>query len=168
MTEQEQQGTGFDIEEWLADAALPEATVRVSKRGDLVARLADLEGEHQAARRAGDKERAQDVAARIAETREQMEAGWLTIRLRALTHDEIAAVREDDDEDGLVFRQVATQTVEPRLSEDQVRALANAIGEGQFVRVVRAANEVAFGEVVVPDFSPAVLATLATQESSES
>ena len=49
-----------------------------------------------------------------------------------------------------MFRQVATQTVEPRLTEDQVRALANAVGEGQFVRVVRAANEVAFGEVVVP------------------
>lgn len=165
----------FDIEAWLSDAELPEVTVRVNKYGHLAAQLAALEVAHTAARRedAGDVRlssksgSAYPIAQEIEKVHEQMESGWLTLRLRGLTQAELArATKAKGDEQ--VARQIALQCVEPVLTEAQVRALRDKVGVGQFTEIVNAAGDVAFGKVSTPDFSAGVSATLATGESSKS
>ena len=174
MSKTETEAT-FDFEEWLSDAALPEATVRVNKYGHLAAQLADLEVAHTAARREDAKDvrlssksgAAYPIAQEIEQVRAQMESGWLTIRLRGMTQSEIARATKVKGEDQVV-RQIAMQVIEPKMTEAQVKALRDKIGVGQFTAIVNAAGEVAFGEVHTPDFSAGVSATLATGASSRS
>lgn len=165
----------FDIEAWLSDAELPETTVRVNKYGHLVAKLADLEVAHAAARRedsgdvrlASKRGSAYPIAQEIEQVRKQMESGWLTIRLRGLTQAELERATKAKGE-GQVVRQIAMQCVEPTLTEAQVKALRDKIGVGQFTQIINAAGEVAYGKVETPDFSAGVSATLVTGASSKS
>lgn len=174
MSKDERAEDAFDIEDWLSDAHLPEATVRVNKFGHLAARLADLDAAHTAAKRedaadvrlSSKNGAAYPIAQEIEKVRAQMESGWLTIRLRGLTSAEIARATKVKGEDQVV-RQIAMQIVEPKMTEAQVKVLRDRIGVGQFTAVVNTASEVAFGEVRTPDFSAAVSATLATAESSK-
>ena len=160
----------FDLDAWLADAHLPETTVRVNKYGHLAARLDDLEEQHAQARReesgdvrlSGKQGKAYPLAQEIEKVRAEMESGWLTIRLRGMTSDELERMNKAKAGEDKVVRAVAIQAVEPKLTEAQVKALRDAIGVGQFTQVVEAANHVAFGKVATPDFSPSALATLAT------
>lgn len=167
--------TPFDIEAWLSDAELPETTVRVNKYAHLVAQLADLEQAHAAARRedAADVRlsskdgSAYPIAQEMERLREQMESGWLTIRLRGLTQSELARGQKAQG-DKATIRYISMQSVEPKLTEAQVETLRDKIGVGQFTAIVEAAGRVAFGEVSSPDFSASVLATLSTGQSSKS
>ena len=167
---------GFDIEGWLADAHLPEITTTVNKYGHLAARLATLQEQHDAALResAGDvrlsarASAAYPIAQEIEKVREQMESGWLTIRLRGLTDAELKRVNKAESGDGKTFRSLTIQCVEPTFTEAQLRSLRDAIGVGQWTDLVTVASEVAFGKVVTPDFSASVSATLATGASSPS
>ena len=174
MSKDETTEAPFDIEEWLSDAHLPEVTVRVNKFGHLAARLADLDAAHDAAKREDAKDvrlsskngAAYPIAQEIEQVRAQMESGWLTIRLRGLTTDELERGNKAKG-DGQAIRFVAMQAVEPKMSEAQVKALRDKIGVGQFTAVVNAAGKVAFGEVHTPDFSAGVSATLVTGASSK-
>lgn len=168
----------FDLDAWLDDAHLPEVLVRVNKRGDLAARLADLESRHDEAKRrvrrgdddrlvgSGSQQSAMDLAEEIERTRDEMEGGWLAIRLRALTPTEVDELREVAEDDRMV-EQVARQMVPPS-NAATVRRLGDVVGAGQFLQISQAANRVSFGEVLTPDFSASVLSTLAIGTRSES
>lgn len=169
----------FNFDEWLADAELPEATVRVNKYGNLVAKLERLEQEHDVAKREESmrpprrmSEKTVSEAGRIAEemekVREQLDSGWISIRLRGLTADERDRVTKGKNSDEQTARSLSIQAVEPKMTQAQVQALRDRIGVGQFNAIVNTAAEVAFGEVAVPDFSASVSATLATKVSSKS
>lgn len=169
----------FNFDEWLADAELPEATVRVNKYGNLVAKLERLEQEHDVAKREESmrpprrmSEKTVSEAGRIAEemekVREQLDSGWITLRLRGMTSAELERANKPKDADESAMRSIAIQSVEPKLTEAQVKALREKIGVGQFAQIIRTASEVAYGEVAVPDFSASVSATLATKVSSKS
>lgn len=169
----------FNFDEWLADAELPEATVRVNKYGNLVAKLERLEQEHDVAkreesmrppRRMSEKmvSRAAEIAEEMEKVRERLDSGWITLRLRGLTSVELDRVGKAKAEEEQTLRSISLQAVEPSLTEAQVKSLRDKIGVGQFTTVVRTAREVAFGEVAVPDFSASVSATLATRVSSKS
>ena len=166
----------FDLEGWLADAHLPEATVRVNKYGHLAARLADLQAQHDKALRSdaadvrlsSKRGAAYPIAQEIEKVRAEMESGWLTIRLRALTGEELDRVNKAKDSGAKTLRSLSIQAVEPSLTEAQAKALREAIGVGQWTDLVTVASEVAFGKVVTPDFSASVSATLATGASSPS
>lgn len=166
----------FDIDAWLSDAELPETVVRVNKYGHLAARLKALQEEHDAAKRAesGDVRltskgsRSRELADEIAAVREQMESGWLSIRLRGLTGDELDRVNKAKDAEAKTILSLSLQAVEPRLDGRALKALRDKIGVGQWSHVVEEAGRVAFGEVRTPDFSASVLASLATGGSSKS
>ena len=176
MSKDEQATEAFDIEAWLSDAHLPETTVRVNKYGHLAARLADLQAEHDAALRSdaadvrlsSKRGAAYPIAQEIEKVRAEMESGWLTIRLRALTGEELDRVNKAKDSGAKTLRSLSIQAVEPSLTEAQAKVLRDAIGVGQWTDLVTVASEVAFGKVVTPDFSASVSATLATGASSPS
>ena len=123
MSKDETTEAPFDIEEWLSDAHLPEVTVRVNKFGHLAARLADLDAAHDAAKREDAKDvrlsskngAAYPIAQEIEQVRAQMESGWLTIRLRGLTTDELERGNKAKG-DGQAIRFVAMQAVEPKMN----------------------------------------------------
>lgn len=166
----------FDIDAWLSDAELPETVVRVNKYGHLAARLKALQEEHDAAKRAGAGDvrltskgnRAQEIAHEIETLREQMETGWLTLRLRGLTGDELDRVNKAKDNESKTLLSISLQAVEPKLDGRALKALRDKIGVGQWSLIVEEASKVAFGEVRTPDFSASVLASLATGGSSKS
>src|SRR5689334_3338966 len=88
----------FDLDDWLDNARLPERSVTVFGRADLVAEHQELEEQLTRARAVySDDERlvdpTTDLAARMRELSEQMQASALTFRLRALTRDEQDAAR---------------------------------------------------------------------------
>ena len=166
----------FDIEAWLADARLPEATVQINKYGHLAARLEELQAEHDKARAEEAKEpprrvaqkgssRSAEVAAEMVKVREQMESGWLTFRVRGLDSDELDRVNKAKDPQTKVARALSIQVVEPALTEAQAKALRDKIGVGQFAELLNVANRVAYDKVATPDFSAGVYATIATQGS---
>lgn len=179
MSKDEQTAEAFDIEAWLSDAHLPETTVRVNKYGHLAARLESLQAEHDAVKQVEAKQpprrvsqknvpRSVEIAREMEQVREEMESGWLTIRLRGLTSDELERVNKAKDSDAKTLRSISLQAVEPTLTEAQAKAVREAFGVGQWNLIIEAAAEVAFGKVHAPDFSAGVYATLATGTSSQS
>lgn len=170
----------FDIDAWISGAQLPEATVRVSARGNLAATLEEEEAALAAARsKALDDDRlngpgvsseAAAIAARIKALHDEMDGSWLTIRLRSLTpaeSEQVQKLAEEGDAVQATLKALATQTVEPKgMTVERWAAMRERIGVGQFTSVVQAANRVSYGQVVTPDFSLSALATLATEESS--
>lgn len=91
----------FDVEAWLTDAALPEESATVYKRPDVVAELSDLKRRIDIETRASDAE--QSAAAKRPATLEReyeellrtFSSSALTVYVRALTDDELTAVRAD-------------------------------------------------------------------------
>ena len=105
------------------------------------------------------------IADEIASLREEMEASRVDITIRALTPDEYKAISEEEDG---VYDQLATQSVEPKLTAEQWRKLAAAIGYAQFSVITNDAATLILSKVAVPDFSRTVSETLSPPTSSES
>jgi hypothetical protein len=161
----------FDFEAFIRGTQLPRRTVHVY-RVDHRDEIERLEREHDAALPDGDEREAsrgsnrRQIAEQIKALRDEMEDSRQAFVLRTLTPDELRQCAEDEAKD--VYDQISIQSVEPHLSADQWRQVANAIGAAQWGALVVDANDLVRSRVAVPDFSRSVSQTLSPRESSES
>lgn len=156
----------FNVEAWLQDAALPEESCTVYKRPDVIAELSDLkrriELEDRAA--AADDRTAGDAALTPLEQEyvallETFSQSALTIYVRALTEDELRALRTEvtertkalpsdrqNEEFGLALLAGAIVAVKPaggdraavKFTPARVKALTDALGQAQVSQVLQA------------------------------
>jgi hypothetical protein len=152
----------------LRSAKLPETTVPVCVRGDLVAqvealdkRLAGLTG--QADRLVGNPE-ARELAEQIEDLRQEMSDSTVDLRLRALSHRDYAKLeaahkpRKGEDADQRTGFNLETfpaaliqaSIVEPELDEDTFEGLANALTFQQWDTLFSEAYYLNRREVAVP------------------
>jgi hypothetical protein len=166
----------------LNDAALPEKTVEVCLRGDLLAEVEDLERELRDARISvqtmADQGRARKIAEQIEKAREAMREASVVFRLRGLTRKAWAGLvgahppRKDNDTDRALGYNMDTFfpaliracVTEPELNDETWERLDPALSSAQFDELVDAALAVSRRRVDVP-FSYAASVTL--QSSGE-
>lgn len=165
----------FDFEAFISGAQLARRTVSAYKidHRDEIQRLEERHDELRARRSDGHAQRIESgderegvapdrkvadelrkVAERIASLRQEMEGSQIDFVIRTLTPDEFRDITEDP------FEQFALQSVEPELTVDQVKTVAERIGAAQWGEMMSAANDIVLSKVAVPDFSPSVSETL--------
>ena len=158
----------FDFEAFIAGTQLARRTTGFYRK-DHRDEIDRLQAEHDALPvgddREGSKGSRRKIAERIKALRDEMEASRVPLVIRTLTPDEFRKVSESDVLD--VYDQLAMQSVEPALTKDQVRRLADVIGAAQWGAIVSEANALITSRVAVPDFSRSVSETLSPSESSE-
>jgi hypothetical protein len=164
----------FDVDAWLTGAKLPEHSVVVYQRADLLAKADDLQRRITAAEQddaaeysLGDRTSAGALRAEYEKVAEEYAASALTIRVRALTEAEDADLNarvkagELTDEDR-ARHQIAIATIEPKLSVEQVRRMQEVLGPRQVLNiwqaVLRATNE-------MPEVSPHFLPKRSGQDT---
>src|SRR5690348_16049614 len=115
----------FDLDAWIDDARVPEQSVTVYGRADLVAEHQQLEDQLTRVRASHDDGRLVDpsveLARRLQEVSDRMEASALTFRVRGLTRAELKAVQEsapkndkgESDGDDIVAAWLAASCVSP-------------------------------------------------------
>ncbi len=164
----------FDFEAFITGTRLARATVGFY-RVDHRAEIDRLTREHDAAPASGDDREGaalsgrHALAERIAALRAEMEASRVEMTIRTLTPDEFRSLQSSGDGPELdVYDQLAMQAVDPPLTRDQWKALADAVGTAQFMAITNRANDLVLSKVAVPDFSRSVSTSLNTPESSES
>ena len=168
----------FDLDAWIDGARLPERSVTVYGRADLVAEHQALEEERQRLERAsiGDDRIAgplYDVAAQVIEAEKRMQESALTIRFRALMRDEAKAITSaapkdssgEPEADYLAAAWLAASSVSPKMTPDQVNAIRAKIGEGQFNSLWQAAWGVSNDRRPDVPFSFAASANLKNRDS---
>lgn len=159
----------FDFEAFVAGTQLARRTVyvyRVDNRDEILRLQADHDRLPDAS---GDEREATEnprraLAARIAALREEMEASRQGFVIRTITPDELATIQSDDTD---VYDQLAIQSVEPKLTAEQWRRVADVVGLAQWSVLVADANDLIRSKVAVPDFSPSVSMTLSPRASSQ-
>jgi len=161
----------FDFEAFISGTQLARGTVSFFKV-DNRPEIARLTKQHDAMPADDGDEREQsapsprkDLAAKIVALREEMEASRVEFTIRTLTPDELRTVMDAATEEP--YDQLALQSVEPALTADQWRKLADRIGAAQFKVICDDANALILSKVAVPDFSRSVLETLSPPVSSE-
>lgn len=106
MTAEEVQipGAGFDVDAWLEDANLPEESATIYKRADVISELTRLKHEIEIEREA-DGERSAAEVSPVKELERKYEhlanvfgASALTVYVRALTPDEKALIRKENEQ----------------------------------------------------------------------
>jgi hypothetical protein len=159
----------FDVDEWLTGAKLPEHSVVVYGRADLVAQADELE------RRIADAERDEEAAIGEYSVGEQRESARLreeyealadefaksarTFRVRAVKPSE-RDILDAKEERGEIrkgergLHEIAVALVEPRMTVDQIRKMRETIGDAQVAKIMNALVR-ATGEQ--PEVSPAFL-----------
>jgi hypothetical protein len=154
----------FDVESWLTDAALPEESATVYKRADVVSELSDLKRRIDIETRSTDPEQS-SAAKRPAGLERQYEEllhtfsdSALTVYVRALTDDELTAVREEFEAGpgkdltggahslqlgywgiarSIIAVKPAGGTRQPvTMTPDAVKAMKDAIGSAQMAKIV--------------------------------
>jgi hypothetical protein len=170
------------LDEILSHAALPERTIDLCLRGDLVARMQDLEAELVAAREASksiEDTAPRRLAEQIEALRAEMKSATVTFRLRGLprrTWADLVATHEPDPKQSghralgynphTLFPALAKACiVDPALTDEQWDRLEGALSAGQFDELANAALAVTRREVDVP-FSLAASATLASSDET--
>jgi hypothetical protein len=166
--------TMFDVDAWLTGAKLPEHSVEVYGRADLLAKADDL------IRRIGQAERDEDLERSLGEgespsvLREQYEAvvaefkaSARTIRVRAVKESETVVLnakveRGEVRAEDRMLHEIAIASVEPKLTVDQVQKMREALGPAQVTKVWNAVFR-ATGEQ--PEVSPAFLPRRSGQET---
>jgi hypothetical protein len=170
----------FDFDAFIRGTSLARRTVsayRVDNR-DEIARL--IKAHDSLPETFGDERESDgpstrdEIAARIATLREQMESSRVEWTIRTLTPQEFAAL--DDD----VFKQIGLQSRPPEgcanpslyndlpnLTDDQWQQIAGAIGAAQWGELVKDANALVISKVAVPDFSQTASETKTQRTSSE-
>ena len=83
---------------------------------------------------------------------------------RTLTPDEFKSL---DSDKVTVYDQLAMQAIDPPLTTEQWKRLADRIGTAQWSQIVSDANALILSKVAVPDFSRSVSETLSPPRSSE-
>ena len=173
----------FDIDAWVKGVKLPEKSVVVYQRPDLVGEFESLEvalrdAQTKAAANADDdrladpaKSRAADIADRMETLREQMSGSAITFRFRSPSPDEYEVVKKDAGKGAqpleITFRLLARQCVEPAgLTWEHFKAMYDGFGDGYFSNtILRCANEAREAEAVDVPFSRSALAARRTQDS---
>jgi hypothetical protein len=164
----------FDIDAWLTGAKLPEHSVKVYGRADLLAKADELGRQISAAEQdeaaeyaLGDRTSAASLRAEYEKLAEEYEASALTIRVRAITEAEDAELNElvkaekltDEDK---AIHQIAIASVEPRLTVETVQRMRMVLGPRQVLNiwhaVMRATNE-------IPEVSPRFLPKRSGQDT---
>lgn len=167
----------FDLEGWISSAKLPERSVALCARGDLLADHKQADERLRALRPAqdlmmGEADPRRAAAQVVRDLEDQIEAATRTFRVRALTAAEQDKIRGESakDKKGEVefgdfsARWLAVSTVSPTLTVEQVRRLRDALGEGQYLDWFNTSSQATNDRVSVP-FSPAASAALRTPES---
>ena len=153
----------FDVEKWLDDAHLPEESVDVFKRGDVVATLSKIERRIEAERQANQGERTVSDGARLAELEKQHQElvdvfgeSMLTIYVRALSPTEQTAIVDalpaGATKGELAFQRLLASIVaveahggerQPvRMTAERLRAMEERIGAVQVRQLVFAQQQV--------------------------
>lgn len=161
----------FDFDAFIAGTQLARGTVGFY-RADHRSEILRLTREHDALKPESGDDREASVASprkvladRIATLREEMEASRVEFTIRTLTPDEFKGMSEDDERG--VYDQLEMQSVEPKLTKAQWKALADRIGTAQFAEITKDANDLILSRVAVPDFSRSVSETLSPPAPSE-
>lgn len=155
----------FDFADWFGDIGVPEESVDVFTRADLVGEIQNLQRrieEHDAAQQVERSlsDEMSDEEARLAELLEEFNAGRVTFYLRGLTQDERNEIREAHEEAGerneaFALRCVAKSIVGVRrFGKDRVKAtmslphvtkLHHQLGEGQMAKLFQAYQQATNG-----------------------
>ena len=116
-TTQVHPATGFSVDDWLQDAALPEESAMVYKRADVLSELSELKRRIELEERVADAEQsagqASTTAALLAEYEALLHtfsASGLTVYVRAITDDERAGLR--------VAHETRTRGWEPKVANE--------------------------------------------------
>ena len=166
----------FDFDAFIRGTSLARRTVsafRVDNR-DEIAHL--IEAYQSLPETSGDERESDgpttrdEIAARIATLREDMESSRVEWTIRTLGPEEFKQITEDDDLD--TFDQIALQSRAPEkcanpslyndlpnLTADQWKQVALVIGARQWGDLVSSADALVVSKVAVPDFSPATSTT---------
>lgn len=175
----------FDIEAWLAGASRPETVVMLSSKGHEYGEYKKLELQLQAAQKADDDEfdqrlgsgaEARRIASEMDALSKVIDAGRRPFRLRGLaevaapgdTQPDLQTIRKqskDLDQDGQNAALLAACCIDPVLTPAKWSALRAALGEGQWVQLIREANRVSFADAVDAPFSVAASVALAADKS---
>jgi hypothetical protein len=168
----------LDLDAWIEDARLPEKSVTVYGRADLVAehqRLVEELGHLQRASLSDGRvnDPTVDVATEIKDVEARMEASALTFRFRALTRNESKTITTEapKDKDGepdadyTAAAWLAASSVSPKLTVGQASSVREKIGEGQFNSLWQAAWSVSNDRRVDVPLSPAASVILSSRGS---
>lgn len=168
----------FDLDAWIDEARLPERSVTVFGRADLVAELQELEEQLAKVRTSGGDDRLVDPASelqqRVREVEAQRQASARTFRFRALSAAEVRKIRTEapKDVDGdpeaeyVAAAVLAASCVTPKgMTLDKARAVRAKIGEGQFDSLWQAAWGVSNDRRPDVPFLPAASAVLNNKDS---
>lgn len=174
----------FDLDAWIDGAKLPEKSVTVYGRADLVAEFEQLNEQlrtMKAAATLDDGRLSGDPQARLArrmeDVRTEMQSSALTFRFRAILKeagDEIrgAAPKDSDgDPDGgyVAAHWIAAACVSPAgLTAEKANAIRARIGEGQYAALWNTAWSVSNDRSVSVPFSLAASELLSRPDSSPS
>ena len=161
----------FDFDAFIAGTQLARGPVSFY-RVDHQREIQRLTQEHDAIPKSGDERESaatsprHELAQRIADLRAEMEASRVELTIRTLTPDEFRKISDDDALD--IYDQLEMQSVEPKLTREQWKALADRIGMAQFAQITKDANDLVLSKVAVPDFSQSVSETLSPPAPSAS
>lgn len=176
----------WDIEEWLAEAELPERSVSLCLRGSLVAEYERLDAQlRQAAQTAGSlagNSPAQQIAAQMETLHAQMQDAGRTLRFRALPPRVFSDLRakqplekkpnQTDDEHADAFHAwvcgiVAASCVDPVMTAEQVDRLSQTLSDGLWRQVTAAAWDVNTSAQDIPFSAAASALTRLSDERSK-
>jgi len=172
----------FDINAWISGVKLPEKSVVVYGRSDLVgeyealgvelAKAQATAAEIQDDRLSGPaKDDPADIAERMEQTRQLMAGSARTFRFRSPSPDEITDVKTEAGKKAtnleVTFRLLARQCVAPAgLTWENFKAMYAGLGDGYFsATVLRCANEAREAADIDIPFSRKALAARRTQDS---
>jgi hypothetical protein len=156
----------FDFDEWLSGAKLPEHSVEVYARADLLAvaddlirRISQAETDEELERSLHETIAAAELRERYEAVMEEFKASALTFRVRAVKDSETAVLdakveRGEIRKEDRPLHEIAVASVEPKLTFDQVQRMREVIGPAQITKVWNAVFR-ATGEQ--PEVSPAFL-----------
>jgi len=161
----------FDLDSWIDGAKLPEKSVTVYGRADLVARWEELDRQLSAMDDNDDERLGGNtpatIAAEMTKVRADLDKSALTFTFRAILEDERKKAEKDaaGDDDKIAYNVLSVQAVKPRVSPEQWPKIRAKIGEGQFFALLEASTAAAYERKVSVPFSLAHSAALNTQSS---
>ena len=170
----------FDLDAWISGAKLPERSVTVYGRADLVAefegleeRLHAIKDDEPPADRLGVTSESVRIAGRMESLRQEMKGSALTFRFRALTRDEQKAITDaapkgkDGEPDQLYVAAnwIAKACISPGMTAAQAEQMRPRLGEGQYASLWDTAWTVSNAKHVDVPFSLAASGILSTQDS---
>ena len=165
----------FDVDAWIADAKLPEHTVTVYGRADLLAEADKLIDAIEAAENDRELERsvgessADELRAEYERVREQFLASAMHVRVRAISSTEAEELDKRQKEKELTpaqrqIEEIVLGTVSPKLTTERVERLADTIGSLQTMLIW---NGIRRCGAEVPEVSAAFLPSASGRSGGE-